>query len=70
MKQTSIRTILSVVVQAKHGIDSNERENDFLHGDLQEVIHMKQPDGFELGGEDKMCLLKKSLYGLRQSPRQ
>jgi len=29
---------------------------------------MNQPEGFE-EGENKVCLLKKSLYGLKQSPR-
>ena len=32
---------------------------------------MHQPEGFEIHGkEDHVCLLKKSLYGLKQSPRQ
>ena len=32
---------------------------------------MSQPEGFEVpGSEDKVCLLHKSLYGLKQSPRQ
>uniref|UniRef100_A0A1J3IYK5 Retrovirus-related Pol polyprotein from transposon TNT 1-94 n=1 Tax=Noccaea caerulescens TaxID=107243 RepID=A0A1J3IYK5_NOCCA len=43
----------------------------FLHGDLEERILMKQPDGFiKKGDENKVCLLRKSLYGLKQSPRQ
>ena len=43
----------------------------FLHGELEEEILMDQPRGFEIRGkEDKVCLLKKSLYGLKQSPRQ
>jgi len=43
----------------------------FLHGDLEEQIYMKQPEGFEVvGKEDHVCLLKKSLYGLKKSPRQ
>ncbi|GJZ16482.1 retrotransposon protein, putative, ty1-copia subclass [Tanacetum coccineum] len=40
----------------------------FLHGNLEEVIYMRQPPGYEQG--NKVCLLKKSLYGLKQSPRQ
>ncbi|GJZ12758.1 retrotransposon protein, putative, ty1-copia subclass [Tanacetum coccineum] len=40
----------------------------FLYGNLEEVIYMRQPPGFEQG--NKVCLLKKSLYGLKQSPRQ
>lgn len=40
----------------------------FLHGDLKEKIYMQQPKGYEVDGkEDHVCLLKKSLYGLKQS---
>ena len=42
----------------------------FLHGHLEESIYMEQPQGFrEPGSEGEICLLKKSLYGLKQSPR-
>ena len=31
---------------------------------------MKQPEGFEMPGkEDLVCYLRRSLYGLKQSPR-
>ncbi|GKD15322.1 retrotransposon protein, putative, ty1-copia subclass [Tanacetum coccineum] len=36
----------------------------FLHGDLEETIYMRQPLGFKEGTCNKVCLLKKSLYGL------
>ncbi|KAH9724437.1 Integrase catalytic domain-containing protein [Citrus sinensis] len=43
----------------------------FLHGNLEELILMAQPEGFEFKGKkDYVCLLHKSLYGLKQSPRQ
>ena len=42
----------------------------FLNGDLEEEIHMKQPEGYaEPGKEDLVCSLKKSIYGLKQSPK-
>ncbi|MCI69600.1 retrovirus-related pol polyprotein from transposon tnt 1-94, partial [Trifolium medium] len=37
----------------------------FIHGDLEEEIYMKQPDGFQLKDkEDHVCRLRKSLYGI------
>eukprot|EP00253_Pinus_taeda_P021514 PITA_21514 len=43
----------------------------FLHGDLDEEIYMEQPEGFVQHRNEKfVCKLKKSLYGLKQSPRQ
>ncbi|GFZ06430.1 hypothetical protein Acr_18g0006000 [Actinidia rufa] len=43
----------------------------FLHGDLDEEICMAQPDGFKVPDKEHLAYwLKKSLYGLKQSPRQ
>jgi Reverse transcriptase (RNA-dependent DNA polymerase) len=40
----------------------------FLHGDLEEQIYMQQLEGYKITGkENHVCLLKKSLYGLKQS---
>eukprot|EP00253_Pinus_taeda_P003016 PITA_03016 len=42
----------------------------FLHVDLEEEIYMKQPEAFSVKGKKELvCKLKKSLYGLKQSPR-
>jgi ATP-binding cassette subfamily B (MDR/TAP) protein 1 len=43
----------------------------FLHGKLDDKIYMNQPEGFIVPSkEDLVCKLKRSLYGLKQSPRQ
>ena len=42
----------------------------FIHGDLDEEIYMNQHEGFTVKSKKELlCKLKKSLYGLKQSPR-
>ena len=42
----------------------------FLNGELKEDIYMKQPEGYAQSGKEHLvCKLKKSIYGLKQSPR-
>eukprot|EP00253_Pinus_taeda_P005953 PITA_05953 len=42
----------------------------FLHRDMEEEIYMKQPESFAVKGTKELGYkLKKSLYGLKQSPR-
>ena len=40
----------------------------FLQSELQEQVYMKVPEGINYTG-DEVCLLLKSVYGLKQSPR-
>ncbi|CAM8957759.1 unnamed protein product [Rhodiola kirilowii] len=43
----------------------------FLHGDLDEKLYMKQPIGFiDKQKPEHVYFLQKSIYGLKQSPRQ
>ncbi|KAG9441314.1 hypothetical protein H6P81_017168 [Aristolochia fimbriata] len=71
VKMTSIRTILSIVAVKGLYLEQLDVKTAFLHGDLEEEIYMRQPSGFEvIGKESWVCKLKRSLYGLKQSPRQ
>ena len=50
---------------------SNGCKIAFLHGNLDEEIYVEQPKGFEVYGKMPLiCKLKKSLYGLKQSPKK
>ncbi|KAH9754233.1 hypothetical protein KPL71_015385 [Citrus sinensis] len=70
-RHTSIRIILSLVAVYDMHLEQLDVKTAFLHGDLQEEIVMSQPGGFvNTQHPDWVCLLQKSLYGLKQSPRQ
>ncbi|PSS08126.1 Endonuclease [Actinidia chinensis var. chinensis] len=71
VKHSSIRILLALVAQFDLELAQLDVKTAFLHGDLEEEIYMSQPDGFKVPGKDHLaCRLKKSLYGLKQSPRQ
>src|SRR5262249_20496627 len=69
-KLTYVRLFISLAASQHWPLHQLDIKNAFLHGDLQEEVYMEQPPGFVAQGEyEKVCHLKKSLYGLKQSPR-
>ncbi|KAL1213017.1 Retrovirus-related Pol polyprotein from transposon RE2 [Cardamine amara subsp. amara] len=68
-KMTTVRTILDVAAKRNYEVHQMDVHNAFLHGDLDEEIYMKPPPGFSLPGDTRVCRLRKSIYGLKQSPR-
>ena len=67
----SIRCILSLAASFDMEIHHMDIKTAFLHGELEETVYMKQPPGFARSGlQDYVCKLKRSIYGLKQSPRQ
>jgi len=71
VKYSSIRILLALVAQYELDLDQLDVNTPFLYGDLDEEIYMSQPTGLKtVGKENMVCKLKKSLYGLKQSPRQ
>ena len=70
VKMSSIRVVLGLVASLDLELEQLD-VTSFLHGDLKEEIYMDQLEGFKVKGKEHMvCKLKKSLYCLKQAPRQ
>ena len=68
---SSIRVALGLAARLNLEVEQLDVKTAFLHGDLEEEIYMQQPKGFEVKGKENLvCKLKKSLFGLKQAPRQ
>lgn len=65
VRHTSIRMLLSLIIEFNMELDQLDVKAAFLYGDLSQRIHMNQPLGFtSKATKNKVCLLKKSLHGL------
>jgi len=70
-KFTSIRCILALAALEDMEIHQMDVKTTFFNDELEEEIYMEQPQGFvHQGSEHLVCKLHKSLYGLKQSPRE
>ena len=68
---TSIRLLIAITAIYDLKIYQIDVKTVFLNGDLDEEIYMDQLEGFvESGQESKVCKLTKSLYSLKQAPKQ
>jgi hypothetical protein len=58
------------VITAKFDLETTQIDavNAFVHCDLDKVVYIKLPPGFNKGKIDKVLRLRKALYGLRRSP--
>ncbi|XP_075498838.1 uncharacterized protein LOC142537165 [Primulina tabacum] len=69
-KINSIRILLSLAVNLDWPLLQLDVKNAFLNGELEEEVYMDLPPGFNTNhNQGNSCRLKKSLYGLKQSPR-
>lgn len=62
----TVQGLLSLVSAKGWEVHQMDVHNVFLHGDLEEEVCMKLLPGFTHSYPNKVCRLRKSLYGLRQ----
>jgi hypothetical protein len=68
-KMSTMRTLISCVVNFEWSLHQLDVKNAFLHGGLQVEVYMEILSSYSKHGMvGKVCILKKSLYGLKQSP--
>ena len=69
-KMDIFRVLLSIAANKDWPLHQFDVTNVFLHGELKKGVYMEIPPGFSNEfGDGEVCKLKKTLYGLKQSPR-
>jgi hypothetical protein len=62
--------VLSLAVSHSWPVHQLDVKNVFLHDTLLETVYCSQPTGFvDPAQPDRVCLLNKSLYELKQAPQ-
>ncbi|KAL0453733.1 UNVERIFIED_CONTAM: Retrovirus-related Pol polyprotein from transposon TNT 1-94 [Sesamum latifolium] len=71
LRFASVRLILAIAAHLDLELFQMDVKTAFLNGELDEEIYMDQSEDFqEMGQKRKVCRLKYSIYGLKQSSRQ
>lgn len=66
-KYKTLRVVLCIAASRDMELRQLDVPQAFTQAELEEDVYMEMPQGFEVDG--MVCRLKKSLYGLKQSPR-
>ena len=65
VKLATVRILFAIAAIFGLEIDQMDVIAAFLVAFLKEEIYIEQPEGFEIGDDDMVCRLLKSLYGLK-----
>ena len=64
-KMNTVRILLLLAINFDWELQRYDVKNVFLHGELEEEIYMSIPLGLSGSDGNKVCRLKKALYGLK-----
>ncbi|CAI7787076.1 unnamed protein product [Closterium sp. NIES-53] len=67
-KATTLRVLLALAASLDLEVEQLDVCTAFLYGLLMEEVYMRQPPGYD-DGSGRVWKLKRTLYGLKQSPR-
>ena len=65
VRYSTLRVLFAIANEMDLDIDHLDIGTALLNGELNKTIYMEQSTGYEFEG-DKVCLLQKSIYGLKQ----
>jgi hypothetical protein len=64
----SVHSLLAIAAVHQWPLFQMDVKNAFLNGDLNEEVYMQTPPGYS-NCLNKVCLLRRALYSLKQAPR-
>jgi Reverse transcriptase (RNA-dependent DNA polymerase) len=70
-KMNTVRILFSIATNRNWNLQQMDVKNVFLQGTLEEVVYMNLPPGHKMENVSNIVcrLKKKTIYGLKQSPR-
>ena len=69
VKPMAFRVLFAIAAFYDLDIEQTDVKTAFLHGIIDQLLYVEVPKGYEQQWKDQVCLLKKALYGVKQSPR-